>query len=214
MIKTKIQDLQINIFSGFYQTILSEGYFDHGSEVEHLKEINVIPENIENNNVDFNFNYHQYMQDVTEAYVDHLEDYLIKHELAKNVEFSKLTSPKFYNYSTDKLYISCDLNIANLEKIITENLEEFQAFLNENYKSCSGFISFIEDNANNFLIGFKKLDPNYLSIALEFCMLFLYEDGEGLAFDLDCKSIEHTSLSIYIESIEIFKDNEWITLDF
>lgn len=60
-----------------------------------------------------------------------------------SLEFKELSSPKYYNYETDKIYasISCE----DLETIASmRNNPKFLELCKEKYTSRSGFISFID----------------------------------------------------------------------
>jgi len=216
MIKTKNNLLEIEIisFPGFYNTILSEGHCDHSSEVDHFKELGIIPTDTDSLDVDFSYDYKAYQLDVCKAYAEALAEYLSEHDLASDIQFADMTSPTYYNYSTDRLFVKGIFNINKIQGILYTNQEKFQKYLSNNYTSGAGFISFIENDISQFMSEFKNLKREYISVALDFCMLLLYNGHESLNFDFSISAIEDIHLSSYLESIEILKDNEWVKLDY
>lgn len=205
--------IECPLFPGFYNTILSEGYFDHDSECDHYKELGLIPQDIDNSDIDFSFDYDQYMLDVSSKYVDLVNEFLSENNLASNVEFVKLVSPKFYNYSTDKIIIKGTFNIPVIIKVINNNLENFKNFLKDNYTSYDGFISFIANNSNEFLSELLTGKPEYLTAALIFAMNALYQGNESLQFDLSIGSIDDIHLSLYLNKCEYRLNGEWVAVN-
>ena len=71
------------------------------------------------------------------------------------IEFVELWSPQFYNFETDRIYVTVDVD--SLEKVISEiGIEEIRKKLREQYKPSSGFSPFsstleaIEKDWENF----------------------------------------------------------------
>lgn len=205
--------IECPLFPGFYNTILSEGYFDHDSECDHYKELNLIPENIENSDIDFNFNYDQYCNDVSIAYTESVASYLADHDLASNIEFCELISPKFYNYSTDRLIISGNFNIDKILEIINNNLDKFNKFLENNFTSYDGFISFIDNNSNDFIVQLLANKEEYINVALHFAMLELYEGNNDLSYDFSIEALDSIHLSTYITKCQYKNNDEWVDVN-
>lgn len=104
-------------------------------------------------------NYKNYEKSVCELHAVSLNEvlndfeYYTKNRIVKKVEFKKMTSPKYYNYETDSLYLLVDFNLNDLKKYCFESEKnDFEFYLSKKYTSYSGYISFIENN----LHGFKK----------------------------------------------------------
>lgn len=73
--------------------------------------------------------------------------------LIQRIDFVELDSPQFYNYRTDRLVLSVDVDADGLEKYcFEEHAEQFAKYLKENFTSYDGFHSFIR----NTLVGFKE----------------------------------------------------------
>ena len=108
------------------------------------------------------------------AYLSQLEDF-ISDELeidAVKFVFIELHSPKFYNYSTDKIIATMS---ENDERLITDTLKEDEDFINyleERTASVSGFISFYS---------FDEAMNNKDGVLIEYVMAFLcnmYNDDQ------------------------------------
>ena len=77
-----------------------------------------------------------------------LIDECVLPDFVESVEFLRVLSPKYYNYSTDK--IECKITLADgweneMRKFIAEHYDWLQDKITNDWTSCSGFISFIEN---------------------------------------------------------------------
>jgi hypothetical protein len=69
----------------------------------------------------------------------------------KNVEFVGIVSPRFYNFTTDKIVMDVKIYTRQLRKYcLVTNREEFGDYLRENFTTRSGFISFVPNNVPDF----------------------------------------------------------------
>lgn len=104
-------------------------------------------------------------------------------EIVKDMQFVGISSPRFYNYSTDRIEMEVDVNVDNLCKYcLSTNREKFNEYLKENFTSFSGFHSFVENNADEFESNFIEIADSgkaeneltrYLNVMLEFYILRL-----------------------------------------
>jgi hypothetical protein len=112
---------------------------------------------------------------VDQCYSDIFEPYVEK------VEFDHLWSPQFYNYSTDEIYMKVTLTDDQLNEIelfcFGEEKKCFNDYLESQYTSHDGFISFIPNNIQEFKETYRKLKSleddkftRYLGILFEFLM--------------------------------------------
>lgn len=213
MTKTKLT-IESPIFPGFYETIISEGYHDHDSEVEHFKEAGIIPSDIDSLDVDFTHDYERYQKDVCIAYTEALAEHLAEHDLAHDVTMESMTSPACYNFSTDRLFIDADINLERINQLLKDNADQFTKYLADNYTSYDGFMSFIDNVPALFIEHLQALEPEYISVALRFCLELLHEGRESLNYELSIAAIEDIHLSMYLESIEYLKDGDWIKVKY
>ena len=108
---------------------------------------------------------------------DELSDFLSQLEVL-SLEFIKVDSPKYYNYSTDKLV--CNIKV-NKNKFLTElqkyNFEVWKQCLKDNFTSYDGFISFYPNDPNEWdeLINEEIWNDN---IIIETLLKFYLEQNE------------------------------------
>lgn len=115
------------------------------------------------------------------------------------MKFVSVHSPSFYNFETDKLEIEVDFDEKKLEEYcLKQKREEFQTYLNDNFTSYSGFISFVPTNIPEFLESKYKWD-----IMIEFYLLNNVND-EWL--DEDAQEI---TMNILYETVYLYKDGKW-----
>lgn len=130
-----------NIFPGFYESWLynsdSEYYASEAlSENGESYEIRDFPE---------------YQKEVCEKTASVLWNALPVDCIIKNIDFYKMESPQYYNFSTDKILFKIDFDKRGLLTWIKQHKTEFNQHLKENFTSRDGFWSFIENNYNDFM---------------------------------------------------------------
>jgi len=139
-------------FGGFYESW-------HGEQIDYTIDRFIEDYNEENNTNkeydDFDFNYDLMHNQYIKQYCDLLEDYILN-EYNLDIKFSdlKLISPKFYNYSTDR--IDCKINKPSTLMDYFKTNKDFLEYLKESVKSYSGYISYYNyddalNNKNNVL---------------------------------------------------------------
>ena len=174
------------VFPGFYNTIFEP--YNEDSEVD---EINNIREEKGLSEITFDdceFNYDEYFTDVAEKCTDAIEAVLIELDLIKSIEFEKLVSPEFYNYTNDSINITInlsDVNLNNILKYINNNLDEFAEYIRERYTSCSGFISSYSNNYQDWINKESIEHKHKLGSIFEFILLIEEYDQESLYYDCE-----------------------------
>lgn len=153
-------------FGGFYHSI-------------HSDEIDSRIENFEIN--EDNVNYKETCNSYCIEFIDSLNDML---EL--NLKFIQIDSPKFYNFSTDKIEAEINENDFNKLKDTYLNSNEFIDYVNENSKSYDGFISFY--NGFNEVI---KEDEILLQYMFNYILKEYADEIENYIFELDFEIIEN-----------------------
>lgn len=153
-------------FGGFYHSIHSE-LIDNMIETFEIDEDNV--------------NYKETCNSYCNEFIDSLNDML---EL--NLKFIKIDSPKFYNFTTDKIEAEINENDFNKLKDIYLNSQEFIDYIELNSKSYSGFISFY--NGFNEVI---KEDEILLQYMFNYILKEYADEIENYVFELDFEIIEN-----------------------
>lgn len=127
----------IPLFSGTYNTIWDvTEYSDDGEEL------------------DIQYEFKDLMQSIADTYKDHAEE--IKEALGvpyiNNIVFSgDYYSPREYNFSTDTLDFTLDVNEVLMLQTAKDLVEDtaFNKWLHDNFASYDGFISYTPDNATD-----------------------------------------------------------------
>lgn len=93
-------------------------------------------------------------------------------EIVKRFEFAGISSPRFYNFSNDKLVASVEVDYDKLKEFcLKTNRKEFDEYLHENFTSYDGFTSFVANNVNQFEL--ESEYEKYDQVMLEFYLLSL-----------------------------------------
>lgn len=159
-------------FGGFYESIHMDNI---DSLIECLNSDNEYPEY----NFD-NVNYKKTHLNYIKSYCYHLTDF-IKSEYNINMSFNnlELDSPKYYNYSTDKILANIPANqIKELNSLMIKDAL-FLEYLKERTQSYDGYFSFYTyetalNNKDNILINYvleficDKFNRNFYFGDLEF----------------------------------------------
>ena len=153
-------------FGGFYHSIHSD---EIDSRIEHFE--------IDEDNI----NYKETCNSYCIEFIDSINDML---EL--DLKFIQIDSPKFYNYSTDKIEVEINENDFNKLKDTYLNSNEFIDYVNENSKSYDGFISFY--NGFNEVV---KEDEILLQYMFNYILKEYADEIENYIFELDFEIIEN-----------------------
>jgi hypothetical protein len=153
-------------FGGFYHSI-------HSDEIDHRIESFEIDED--------KVNYKETCNSYCIEFIDSINDML---EL--NLKFIQIDSPKFYNFTTDKIEAEINENDFNKLKDTYLNSNEFIDYVNENSKSYDGFISFY--NGFNEVI---KEDEILLQYMFNYILKEYADEIENYIFEMDFEIIEN-----------------------
>ena len=170
----KVTQLEINfpLFEGFYNSYLD---LSENIEVGEGEEYSMTEEQFDN--IDWNST----NENVSKFYLGYFKDELsdfFKSIGVLSLEFIKVDSPKYYNYSTDKLVCNIEIDkgifVHELRKYDFDNWEQF---LKDNFTSCDGFISFYPNTTTEWdeLINEEIENDN---IIIETLLKFYLEQNE------------------------------------
>ena len=99
---------------------------------------------------DIDFDHRRYEGDVRDAWVEAFRDRLP--EFVLSLENVEMTSPKYYNFSTDKLYADVELAddwMDSVREFMVENADWLRERIKKDWTSYDGFISFMSSNFDN-----------------------------------------------------------------
>ncbi len=167
--------LEINfpMFEGFYHSQLD---LAENIEVGEGEEYSMTEEQFDN--IDWNST----NENVSKFYLGYFKDELsdfFKSIGVLSLEFIKVDSPKYYNYSTDKLVcnIEIDKNVF-VHELRKHDFDNWEQFLKDNFTSYDGFISFYPNTTMEWdeLINEEIENGN---IIIETLLKFYLEQNDG-----------------------------------
>lgn len=161
-------NIELPFFPGYYESILyssDDSYWGIKEEVEYYHndyayddpEERAIYANITEDDLDFDF----------EGYVKEMNDYWVDAfrsnmpEIVVSVENVEMTSPKYYNFETDRLWADvklCDDWQDKVRAFMDENKDWLRDRIKKDWTSYDGFASFM---SNNFDDTSRDDDENY-----------------------------------------------------
>ena len=99
---------------------------------------------------DLDFDYKGYEEEVRNAWVDGFRERMP--EMVLSLENVEMTSPKYYNFSTDKLWADIELKDGwedDVRKFMDENADWLRKRIEDDWTSYDGFMSFMSNNFDN-----------------------------------------------------------------
>lgn len=170
--KTIKLEINFPLFEGFYNSYLD---LSENIEVGDGEEFCMNEEQF--NEIDWKATNNNVSKFYLEYIKDELKDFFNEIGVI-NLDFVKVDSPKYYNFTTDKLV--CNIEV-NKNKFITElqkySFEAWEQFLEDNFTSYDGFISFYPNDPNEWteLIE-EKFDTD--NVIIETLLQFYLEQNE------------------------------------
>ena len=169
-------------FDGFYESFISAD-IDHqiGQQIEwdsDTFDLNEDEQQILWDNylsVNRSYFYNQIAEDYTNFYIDALNERLEGFTLKATYKF--FTSPREYNFSTDRIFIEIEENhaIDFIKYIIKNYKKELEKKIEDRFTSRSGFISSYKNSLDLWIDDYSEWDHNQMGTCFE---LFDLEEEE------------------------------------
>ena len=111
--------------------------------------------------------YNQIAEDYTNFYIDALNERLEGFTL--NAKFSFLTSPREYNFTTDRIFIDIEKNhaIDFIKYIIKNYKKELEKKIKDRFTSRDGVISFYKNSLDLWIDDYSEWDCNMIGTCFE-----------------------------------------------
>ena len=161
-------------FDGFYESFISDD-IDHqiGQQIEWDSDIYDLNEDeqqvLEDSYLSVNrsYFYNQIAEDYTNFYIDALNEKLEGFKL--KAKFNLLTSPREYNFETDRIFIEIEENhaIDFIKYIIKNYKKELENKIKERFTSRSGFNSFYKNSLDLWPKDYSEWDHNQIGTCFE-----------------------------------------------
>lgn len=166
------------LFPGFYGTVFE---CDETNEIESYNEENGTDLNYD----DFEWDYRDYKNRVSKAFVNRLETEL-KAFLPIEIEFQNISSPREYNFENDSINIAVKFDLKVLIGLIKERKDAAEKYFKEKYTSYDGFISFHSSNVEDWLKQKYILEkPSHRIGALLDCLCSIEIDSDDIYYWCD-----------------------------
>lgn len=161
------QNWSTQIFQGFYESLLWDS-----DAVYHLCECEPEPPaGYEYDMRDFS----GYCEKIAKEAVELIWDAIPEEDgIILDMKYTGLWSPSYYNFSTDRICADVKVDYDKLcAYCLDEHLDEFGEYLKDNFTSCDGFISFVDNNAHDFKKNLEEESEKYDQVMIEFYLLNL-----------------------------------------
>lgn len=154
-------------FSGFYESLHDQfledaiesafNYdYDTGEEVE-------LGDDYDKARWDADINWQEIQENYSKAYVEEFGQ-----EFDLDLEFVAMTSPKYYNFSTDRIFANVPLGQIERIRKEAEAHVDYAEFIKERYTSYDGFWSNFSNDSNDEDWTKEELDPVQYRSILDF----------------------------------------------
>ena len=142
-------NIELPFFPGFYESDLENGdtaYWAIKEELQYYQEECDTPCK-ELTESDLDFDYKGYEEAVRDEWVDGFRGNMP--EIVLSLENVEMTSPKYYNFSTDKLWADVELKDGwedDVRAFMAENADWLRERIKDDWTSYDGFMSFMSNN--------------------------------------------------------------------
>ena len=194
-------EICVPFFCGFYESPLYNCdtlYWEtYGDELDFYRE-RFEDDTLEQDDLDIDFD--RYKEDVCKTFIDAFFNLCECPDFIEGMDFSEMTSPRYYNFETDKLY--ANVNLAEdwrdkVKEFMDKNKEMLTKRISEDWTSRDGFWSYMDNTFDYWYNEFQKDEPDerYISSIIQYMM----EDADKNVYDhVICDTLENVYLDEYI----------------
>lgn len=207
----KIEKVELPFFWGFYNSPL----LDIGNAIESEMEYYENECNEKYDYDDFTFDYNRYTKEIVNCFTNAFKNYLPS--WVEKIENPDLYSPGFYNFQTDKIFVTVTLKKdwkTKIKRFVNRNYEWLKERVQKDWTSRSGFFSFIANDLDSFMEHVYALDSRYVSIILSYVVevknktVDMYEEMTNLTLEEFCKNFTDTDFVSLNKEKKLKENNE------
>ena len=199
-------NIQLPFFPGFYESLidpryLQDNYFDgYESKKQYIEKygIDFSPDDIE-------VDYDSYTKDVCKLFVDNFKE--DNPDWITSMEFQEMTSPAYYNFETDKIFVDIEV-VDNYKEHLLNFLNKYynksKEYIKKYHSSRDGYISFMDNDIELWIEDIKnndKVDERNLSEILKMYILFEVLPGNRDIYSLREYEIWEESQDLFLYGI-------------
>ena len=191
-------ELNFPSFTGFYYSIWDE-WFDSewNYEVDYLEnERGLIHTEWD---TDYTTDFTAKRLEIVDAYADFIiEEYNTYLRLdLKEEGIADMTSPREYNFSTDKAYKMVDnIDLDKIVDLMFKHKDALSKLIHDNHTSYDGFISFMDNTFNEWVEHIKNADSEN-ELYLSYTLAYLYSIVSGMSWN----EIEYNAYEYVMDDI-------------
>lgn len=180
--KYKVKNLQLPSFGGFYESI----WYNSDTEYWEFKERGI------ENGEGWIVKWADLYESVGKSYCECCEEKLKAMGLNVKLSFDEIVSPRYYNFETDRIFAMLEFDRikkfrAHLKGLWEKWEKELRKLIRENHTSYDGFISFMDNDYEDWKIRLftygENPDSLYLSYALYYLIILEGEYESRAAID-------------------------------
>jgi len=215
-------NIEVNLptFNGFYGSIfdsmidhcieyecesIREHFIESGIEESIMDKIDIESEALSYIKIDKLYNL------IGDLYCEHFDNIMQDHFSTIKTVFLKIDSPKYYNFSNDKIVANIGISESDISELcnyILENADKFESFLKDHFTSRSGFISFYSnkfEDWNEITKSFTHFEDN---VYFEYSLLFYIQNEVGsiedsFIYELEDHLFEYVNECLAHDKIEL-----------
>lgn len=123
--------------------------------------------------------YWNHKDEVGKIFTDNINDDIKSILPSFSYTFERIQSPKYYNYGKDEIYALATFDTDELLNYLIKNGDKFEEYCKNNFSSYDGFISFLPNNAYEFVEKMKTADASDKSSFVLGAISFVLENNYG-----------------------------------
>ena len=194
-------EIQLPFFCGFYESPLYNCdtlYWETTeNEMEYWRD-RFDDETLTADDLDIDFP--RFTEECAKAYMDVFFNNADCPGFIKSMEFSKIVSPSYYNFETDRLFVNVEFEEDWRDKVKTfmdENKEWLTERIKKDWSSCDGFFSFMDNTYEGWFDELQSddADERYIGVMIGYIM---YCANEDIYDDLISDTLENFYIGEYI----------------
>ena len=205
-------EIRLPFFCGFYESPLYNSYILYWETTE--DDMEYWRERFDDETLtadDLDIDFPRFKKECAKAYIEVFFNNTVCPKFIKNMKFSEIVSPLYYNYETDKIYVNVEFEDDWRDEVrafMKKNKEWLTKRIGEDWTSYDGFHSFMDNNYNDWYKEFQKddVDERYIGVMIGYIMLLA---NKRIYNDLITDTLEDFYVSEYIINVKEEKeDNE------
>ena len=205
-------EIELPFFCGFYESPLYNCdtlYWETHDEdnMEYYREV-FEDDTLTEDDLDIDFK--RYTHDCCEFFVDAFYNNVDCPDFIEGMEFSEMTSPRYYNFEIDRVY--ANVNFAEdwrdkVKSFMDENKEWLTKVIDEDWTSRDGFWSYMENTFDYWYDELQNDEPDvrYIGIMIGYMMK---RANKNIYDELICDTLEDIYLGEYIINLKEKKNSD------